>query len=728
MNPEQNNSNYDLKKISKKYNSTNNLILSNINEKNKNKYKLNIINNNEPLFKYSNFNNNQIIKVNINNKTTSESENISEIANNLLLLSKINKNSLKNTYINNKDFYTYNGNKEMNDLKANYDIFSVGNNTISVNKNKELYKNNNNNRLIMKQSKENDILFSPTVLKVDEGTSIRISITTSNNNENTLMYKSKETSPLRIMTNEIITFTNDKKSLKQKKENKLKLLYNNFKISNEISICYNLAKKDIKNEKIIKSESINKTNNIIILKNDKKELSKSKVVNIKISNSNTNSKTNINTNNNKINTNNNNKKIDNNKKQIDKKIKINQNRNNKNIKKNNLILNTKKTPNTISYKKNKQITQTTEKSATNNLHQNSIQHKKDDPKKFIASTSLTNSNILQKNKSKIKSNKIPNKDKNTINTTNNSYLKNKNSKKAKQNKSKKKNDKSNIYKKAQNNRSRKQSITSQDERDDILINQIITETESKQRQKKNLHIQIKLDNNTYIKYNQNDLIKNSIYTNNKNENISHRQFDDLIYNEILKSKFNLIPIIKKNFNAKNFKINKEYKLNENLEEKEIIPELYQEYSNDEDFKLLEKTLERSIEKTFKRKYEKSKDKNNLSLSLSDNKKKNKDKEKNKNEEQNTFNKIRDMFDEDDQESESESENSEKSDDNDNQTENEDDDIENKCNSENNSNNDNNNDNDDDDEGNNEDGDDSDDDDNDRDNSNENDEENEIEEE
>ena len=36
--------------------------------------------------------------------------------------------------------------------------------------------------------------------------------------------------------------------------------------------------------------------------------------------------------------------------------------------------------------------------------------------------------------------------------------------------------------------------------------------------------------------------------------------------EILKSKFNLIPIIKKNFDVKNFKINKEYKLNENLEE------------------------------------------------------------------------------------------------------------------------------------------------------------------
>jgi hypothetical protein len=76
MNPEQNNSNYDLRKISKKYNSTNNLILSNINEKNKNRYKFNIINNNEPLLKNNNFNNYQSIKVNINNKTTSESENI----------------------------------------------------------------------------------------------------------------------------------------------------------------------------------------------------------------------------------------------------------------------------------------------------------------------------------------------------------------------------------------------------------------------------------------------------------------------------------------------------------------------------------------------------------------------------------------------------------------------------------------------------------------------------
>ena len=44
----------------------------------KNRNKLNIMNNDEPLFKYSNFNNYQNIKVNINNKTTNESEKISE--------------------------------------------------------------------------------------------------------------------------------------------------------------------------------------------------------------------------------------------------------------------------------------------------------------------------------------------------------------------------------------------------------------------------------------------------------------------------------------------------------------------------------------------------------------------------------------------------------------------------------------------------------------------------
>ena len=664
MNLQQNHSNYDLKK----YNSSNNLILPNAKEKNKSKYKFNINNNNEPLFKYSNFNNYKSIKVNINNKTTSESENISEIANNLILISKFNKNSLKNEYSNHhKEYYTYNGIQDMNDLKADYDTLNDRNNIISVNKNKELYKNNNN-RLIMKQSKENDILLNPTVLKVDEGTSIRISITTSNNNENDLIFKSKEVSPLKIMKNEIITFTNEKKNLNKKKENKMKLLYSNFKISNEISICYNIPKKDkIKNEEIIKLDSKIKNININNHKNDKKELSKSKEINIKISNNNT--KVNINKNNNdntNINTDNsnNNKKINTNKNQIDKKIKINQNRNNKNIKKNNLILNTKKAPNTISYKSDKQIRHKTEKTETHNIHQKSIQHKKEYPKKDLLSNKMANSTILQKSKPKIiRSNKIP---KHTINSTiNNTNLKNKNPKKSNQNKSKKKTNTNTSKKNQKNNRSRKESITSQDERDDILINQIITETESKQKQKKNLHIQIKLENNTYIKYIQDDFIKNSIYINSKSEPITKRKFNDLIYNEILKSKCNLIPIIKKNFNVKNFKINKEYKLNENLEEKEIIPELYQEYSNDDDFKLLEKTLERSIEKTFKRKYGKNEDKNNLSLSLSDNKNKNKDKDKykNKNEIQNTFSKIRDMFN---QEEESEFESSEKSDENDNE--------------------------------------------------------------
>ena len=648
----QNNSIYDFKSISKKYNSTNNLITSNINKKNKNK--LDIINNNDPLFKYRDFNNYQNIKVNINNKTINESENISEIANNLILLSKMKKNSLKNTFVNNKeDLYAYNVIKDMNDLKIDYDTLNDRKNTISVNQNK--------NRLIMKQSKENDIFLNPTVLKVDKGNSLRISITTSNNNEKDLICKSKEISPLKIMTNEIINFTNDEKNLKLMKENKMKLLYSDFKINKEISICYNIIKKNqAKKEEIIKYELINNTNNINNNRNDKKELSKSKEVNIKIINN--NKTNNINTNIDNTDIDNTNKKDNNNKKQIDKKIKINRNRNNKNIKKNDLILSTKKIQSVISYKNNRQIKYKTEKTKTPILYKNIIQNKKDNPNKNIASKHLTNSTIIQKYKSKIKNNKISNKANNTIN---NSYIKNKNQKKDKQNKYKKKIDISKNNKKAQNTRQRKQSITSQEEMDDILINQIIRETESKQKQKENLHIQFKLENNTYIHYNQNDLIKNSIYTNGKNELISHREFDDLVYNEILKSKFNLIPIIKKNFNVKKFKINKEYKLNENLKEKEIIPELYQEYSNDEDFKLLEKTLERSIEKTFKRKYEK----NNLSLSLSDNKNKNKEKDKNnsKNEVENIFNKIRDMFNQD---QESEFENSDKN----NKNEDNDDDL------------------------------------------------------
>jgi hypothetical protein len=143
------------------------------------------------------------------------------------------------------------------------------------------------------------------------------------------------------------------------------------------------------------------------------------------------------------------------------------------------------------------------------------------------------------------------------------------------------------------------------------------------------------------------------YTNNQNESLSYKQFDIQLYNEILKSKINLIPIIKKNYNINNFKINKDYIFNENLDEKYIIPDLYQE-DIEGDFKELEKTLERSIEKTFNKNY--SKRNNENYLSYSDNKKEVKKGNENiiKAEGINLFNKIQQMFlDESDNESDKE---------------------------------------------------------------------------
>ena len=73
------------------------------------------------------------------------------------------------------------------------------------------------------------------------------------------------------------------------------------------------------------------------------------------------------------------------------------------------------------------------------------------------------------------------------------------------------------------------------------------------------------------------------------------------YIKNLKNKTNIKPCIK-NFDKKAIKINKDYKDAENLSEKDIIPDLYEE--DEDDIRSIEKSLERSIDKSFDKSYDK----------------------------------------------------------------------------------------------------------------------------
>ena len=90
-----------------------------------------------------------------------------------------------------------------------------------------------------------------------------------------------------------------------------------------------------------------------------------------------------------------------------------------------------------------------------------------------------------------------------------------------------------------------------------------------------------------------------------------------INQKILSQKIIPCPKIK-NYEKKEIKVDKNYTLRENMEEKDIIPGL--DYENEEDIKNIEKSLERSIDKSFDKSYDRSYDKslNNNSLNQSDN--------------------------------------------------------------------------------------------------------------
>ena len=130
--------------------------------------------------------------------------------------------------------------------------------------------------------------------------------------------------------------------------------------------------------------------------------------------------------------------------------------------------------------------------------------------------------------------------------------------------------------------------------DFLLIEQIMNEAEKEEKNKKNRHIKINLDDNIYIHFNSNDLItKKIMYKKNKKIESKDDDRNMDIYYALLKSKTKFNPIIKK-FEKEKIKINEDYELNENLEEYEILGELYNVFFSKE-INLLEHNIKKSID-------------------------------------------------------------------------------------------------------------------------------------
>ena len=127
------------------------------------------------------------------------------------------------------------------------------------------------------------------------------------------------------------------------------------------------------------------------------------------------------------------------------------------------------------------------------------------------------------------------------------------------------------------NKINKRKESESNNEDLTLIEQIMSDVENQEKSKKNRHIYFNLNNNIYIHYNTKDLIikQNIIYKGEKkieiNNNNNEKKMD--VYYALLKSKTKFNSIIK-NFNKNDIKINNEYELNENLEEYEILGDLY----------------------------------------------------------------------------------------------------------------------------------------------------------
>ena len=118
-----------------------------------------------------------------------------------------------------------------------------------------------------------------------------------------------------------------------------------------------------------------------------------------------------------------------------------------------------------------------------------------------------------------------------------------------------------------------------------LIDEIINKADLEEKNKKNRKIKFDLEKNVLIKYYQKEKIV---------ENEKKMEF----YFTLLKSKIKFNPVIK-NFDKNDIKINKEYILNENLEEYEILGDLYNIFYL-KDINDLDKKLKNNIDNLMKK--------------------------------------------------------------------------------------------------------------------------------
>ena len=125
---------------------------------------------------------------------------------------------------------------------------------------------------------------------------------------------------------------------------------------------------------------------------------------------------------------------------------------------------------------------------------------------------------------------------------------------------------------------------------DSNINNPFIKSSSKKSKK---HVLFNLNNNIYIKFKNDDLITDSHVTKGDGQIYNYKEKNMDLYNSELKLA-NPKPIIK-SFKENEIKINKDYIFVENLPERQILPDLYDEFE-EQDLKSLEKSLERSVDK------------------------------------------------------------------------------------------------------------------------------------
>ena len=580
---------------------------------------------------YSNGKNNYLNDINrINNEDDDDddiSDNLSDIADEL-----VDTFQVKNLSGNIKNSSSDSNNKK---FKNNSNIFTKKNiSNFSYNDNQQINYNKNLEK-------------KPITNKINDLDKIEIKKSNKNNNIKNQNLNLPKNGRKVKRTNDL--YNSSIISPKNK-------LNDNFKINNNDN--YNLNNKNtenIKNKNIFNINNINYNN---IINNNKLTHSYNKENNIK-ENNNDQNKVNIN--------------MKNNKKLMDKKDLIH-NINNVNIMQSLIIINNKEEKDNNGNNNKKpslQDNNMNEKILKDNILKESTNSNKGklNNSNIIFNLSFSNECQFNKDANKIEKNENIYLSNNTNNMNNDKNLEKKFSSSimSDSNEKMKKmsttspsttNENENRDNKEMNNSIRQSTSEGQDS----IIRKIIQETEKKEKEKlkKNRHIKINLDNNKYYHYKEDSTIFDYYEIYNKNKEIiplNGKSLDLDIYMKILKSKMNLIPCIKK-YSKDTIKINEKYLNAENLSERDIIPELYEE--EDEDIKSLEKSLERSIDKSFDKSYDKwynSYDKNNdpSSNDLSNSNAN----ESNINNGRNILNKLQEMFieevDEENEENEKEEE-------------------------------------------------------------------------